>query len=354
VRAPPADDERPVVPWTDREPGFRETVDELARLFRRARKRPWVVVGLTVLVTALMVVRSARTQISYGARVKLLVTESTLEAASRELRSGSRIYSNDKLRDFVANAAFTDGKVLELLKKHDYRTRDIENNPRLVLQSFREDVEIDVYRNHFVEEPMGAPRTANIAIGIRLPDPDKALEITRALGDLVVERDAAYRKEAYEAARTVAGHELKLVRDRIAETDAEKTSLLTRADFEPNRAKKGELKYRAKQLESKLLSLSYELSAARARYEEVRMMDNAGAMGLRFERIDWGAAEVRIDKRAAVVRFGLMVLILSFPFVAMAVGGFDRRVYDRDDVRRLGLIPLGTVRAPVVKKPTNT
>ena len=76
------------------------------------------------------------------------------------------------------------------------------------------------------------------------------------------------------------------------------------------------------------------------------MMDNAGAMGLRFERVDWGAAESRIDKKAAVARFGLIVLLLSFPFVAMAVGGFDRRVYDGGDVRRLGLLPLGTVRRP--------
>lgn len=75
------------------------------------------------------------------------------------------------------------------------------------------------------------------------------------------------------------------------------------------------------------------------------MMDNAGAMGLRFERIDWGAAESRVNKKAAVIRFGIVVLFLTFPFVAMAVGGFDRRVYDPGDVRRLGLKPLGTVRA---------
>lgn len=340
-----AEDERPI-PWEDREPGFRETVAEIARLFRRARRRPWLVVLFTILLTGLMVLRSARREVSYGATVKLLVTESVQEAESREVRSGSRIYSNDKLRDFIANAAFTDGKVLEVLKKNDFRTRDIENNPRLVLQSFREDVEIDVYRNHFVEEPSGAPRTANIALGFRVNDPDKALAITRDLGDLVVERDASYRREAYEAARSMAGYELKLIKDRMAEVDGEMAKAKVARDMQRLRIDKGEHKYRMHQLEQELLGLGYALTAARDRYEEVKMMDNAGAMGLRFERIDWGAAEMRVNKKLAVVRFGLIVLVLSWPFVAMAVGGFDRRVYDPADVRRLGLRSFGTIRAP--------
>ena len=61
---------------------------------------------------------------------------------------------------------------------------------------------------------------------------------------------------------------------------------------------------------------------------------------------DWGAAEAVVNKKLAVARFGIMVLFLSFPFVAMGVGGFDRRVYDSSDVKRLGLVPLGIVRAP--------
>lgn len=342
------DQGEPVVPWEAREPGFRETVAELVRLFRRARRRPKTVLLFTLLAAALLVLRSARREISYGARVKLLVTESVQEAESREVRSGSRIYSNDKLRDFIVNAAFTDGKVLEVLKKNRFRERDIENNPRLVLQSFREDVEVDVYRNHFVEEPEGAPRTANVAIGFRVNDPDMALAITRSLGDLVVERDSAYRREAYEAARSIASHELKLIKDRIDEVDALKAEQKTRADMQRLRIDKGEFKYRIYQLDQQLLALQYELNAARDRYNELKMMDNAGAMGLRFERIDWGAAEVRVDKKLAVARFGLIILVLSFPFVAMAVGGFDRRVYDSGDVRRLGLRVLGVVRAPTV------
>jgi hypothetical protein len=344
--SPAAEREGPIVEWPDTEPGFRELVDELARLFRRARRRPVLVILLTLALTGLMVLRSAGKQISYGAKVKLLVTESEVEANSRETRSGSRIYTSDKLRDFVANAAFTDGKVLETFKKLGYRTRDIENNPRLVLQSFREDVEIDINRNHFLEEPMGSPRTANISIGYRLPDPEMALRLVRALGDLVVERDAEYRKDAYEAARTIAGHELKIVRERIDKADAQRAEAKAKMDMARLRVQKSEHRYRVKQMEDQLLALNYELVAARDRYNELRMMDNAGAMGLRFERIDWGAAEAVVNKKIALVRFGIMILLMSFPFVAMAVGGFDRRVYDPGDVRRLGLTPLGTVRAP--------
>ena len=193
------------VDWVDLEPGFRETVSEITRLFRRAGRRKLLVALITLAVTGLLVVRSARKVTNYGARVQLLVTENAVEAGSRELERGSRIYTNDKLRDFIANAAFTDGKVLEVFKKNKYRERDIEENPRIVLASFREDVDIEVLHNHFLEEPTGSPRTANIAVGIMMPDPDKALDIARSLGDLVVERDGAYRKEAYEAARSIAG-----------------------------------------------------------------------------------------------------------------------------------------------------
>lgn len=333
------------VDWVELEPGVRETLGEIGRLFGRAAKRKRLVAVLTLCVTALLVVRSARKETDYGARVHLLVTENTVEAGSRELERGSRIYTNDKLRDFIVNAAFTDGRVLEVFKKNSYRERDIENNPRLVLQSFREDVEVDVAHNHFLEEPMGTPRTANISVGIMMKDPEKALAIARSLGDLVVERDAAYRKEAYDAARAIAGYQLKLVNDRIDATQADLASARTHGQFATTRADEANWRMKTRALGSRLELLSYELTDARSRYDEVRMMDNAGAMGLRFERIDWGAAETRIDKKVAVTRFGIVILILSWPFVAMAVGGFDRRVYDSGDVRRLGLVPLGTVRA---------
>ena len=348
--------ERVIVDWYELEPGIRDTLGELSRLFRRAAKRKWLVLFICVSVTALLVVRSARKETNYGARVQLLVTESSVEAESRETERGSRIHTNDKLRDFIVNAAFTDGKVIEVFKKNKHRERDIENNPRLVLQSFREDVEVEISHNHFLEEPSGTPRTANISVGIMMQDPDKALAIARSLGDLVVERDSAYRKEAYEAARSIAGYQLKLVNDRIDETQSALADARTRGQFATTRGEEANWRMKTLALGGRLEGLSYELTAARNRYEEVRMMDNAGAMGLRFERIDWGAAEMRVDKKGAVIRFGIVVLLMSIPFVAMGVGGFDRRVYDSGDVRRLGLVPLGTVRAtqPRVAGPTST
>lgn len=337
--------EPPVIDWVDLEPGFRETLSELGRLLRRATYRKGLVVLITIAITALLVVRSARKETNYGARVRLLVTESTVEAESRETERGSRIHTNDKLRDFIVNAAFTDGKVLEVFKKNKHRERDIENNPRLVLQSFREDVEVEVANNHFLEEPTGVPRTANISIGIMMQDPEKALAIARSLGDLVVERDGAYRKEAYDAARSIAGYQLKLVNDRIDEAQRALADARTRGQFAKTRGEEAYWRVQTRAYGNRLELLGYELTEVRNRYEEIRMMDNAGAMGLRFERIDWGAPETRVNKKAAVIRFGIIVLIMSFPFVAMAVGGFDRRVYDSGDVRRLGLKPLGTVRA---------
>ena len=47
----------------------------------------------------------------------------------------------------------------------------------------------------------------------------------------------------------------------------------------------------------------------------------------------------------ALTILGTLAFLIVFPLAALGFGAFDPRVYDPDDVRRLGLVPLGHVRA---------
>jgi hypothetical protein len=65
-------------------------------------------------------------------------------------------------------------------------------------------------------------------------------------------------------------------------------------------------------------------------------------MGLVFQIIDDGRVPARgLTRPMKLLMLGWAVLLLLLPLCAIAVGAFDRRVRNLDDVRRLGLLPLG-------------
>ncbi|HEY2744666.1 MAG TPA: hypothetical protein VGL86_08585 [Polyangia bacterium] len=69
------------------------------------------------------------------------------------------------------------------------------------------------------------------------------------------------------------------------------------------------------------------------------------ALGLRLTLVDGGRRDARLAGRAVVaVLAGVFGFLLALPLCAVAVGAFDPRVYDLDDVSRLGMATVGAIR----------
>lgn len=332
--------------WEDREPDLFGVVDEIGRLFRRAKRRKLLVASLTVVLVALFGLREYRKQRLYPATVVLSATESdTAEVGNAN--------TNERLQDYVWYAVFTDPVLLAVMEKHNYRPDLLKKNPRLALESFREDLSVEVYKNEFVRERYGgeAPRSARIAISMSMNDPDKALVLTRDLGDLVIERDAQIRRERYEMEQRVRGDAVSFAETELARLQRDWERIIAvYPGASPDR--KGELRVEAAGVERTIVAVEARLKDAMnaKRRLELESSSDKMSLALRYERVDWGAAKHKIDQTFVLVRAIILALLGLFPVVAMGVGAFDRRIYDERDVARMGFKPLGLMRKAAMRE----
>lgn len=326
--------------WSAVEPGFREFVGEASRLFRRARRRPWLVLAITLLLVGLLAARQARKDRYYPGSVLLAATE------GRDAEAGVA-HASAKLQDYVYYAVLTDSVLLEIMREYGYRPDLIDVNPRLALDNFRDDLDVDVYKNEFLQPRMGGvPRSARFAIEIRAPDPDQAIAIARALGDRVIARDAENRKERLSVELGLASEILGYARADVDRTEREHAQAVLLLEETVGRDA-APLRVRVQKLEAALIAARARLDQAQATYKQLRNSSAADAesLTLRYERVDWGAPKLKVDERKAMLRLVLVAFFGLLPLVAMGVGAFDPRLYEPGDVRRLGLRPLGVVRA---------
>jgi hypothetical protein len=92
------------------------------------------------------------------------------------------------------------------------------------------------------------------------------------------------------------------------------------------------------------LALAWHGDDARRVFETVRDLGRivGGEQGWRL--VDPGHVDSSVPRVTFLGVLGAVVLVLALPLCGLGVGAFDRRVYDLDDVRRLGLPTLGAVR----------
>lgn len=108
-----------------------------------------------------------------------------------------------ELAEYVKKAVFTSEPLLDVMSRHGLYASLARKNPSAALESFREDIEVEVRQNYLVEERAtgAAPRSARLVVRYHDADPEVAVSVTRELGELVVKRErAARRNEATRAA----------------------------------------------------------------------------------------------------------------------------------------------------------
>jgi hypothetical protein len=325
-------------PWVRREPGFLELRIELMRMYRRARRRPLLTIVVALLMAAGVCVVRARKKQSFAASVTFRVSE---------VQQGDTFVAprpTKELKEYVSSVAMRSSRLIDLMKKRGLYTRLLDDDPITAVDFFRSDIEVEVIRNYFVEE-WATNKSARLIITYQAATAEEAALIVTDLGDMVVDEETRRRQAVAQAAASDSNAMVAMARADVAKRQAE----LTRLQAQLLDAKGQEAAALRVQIEG--LSKSVEPSTDRLTKAEQRSAEldmalllELNAMGVRFDKVD---ERVRVVSRHATPKYlvvlGAFMFVLSLPFAIMFVGAFDSRVYDLDDVNRLGLRGLGHV-----------
>jgi hypothetical protein len=323
-----------------REPGLREACSELARLGRRALGLPGrILVGsllLALLVVGFVVLKGHR----FGPRYLLRAIES--DRVATDTPHGKRA-----LRDHVLHNTFSNGRLFEIIQRHGLYPALARKDPNAAVNSFREDIEVEVYRNYFVEErsPEEPPRSARIAVRFKSEDRALALAVTRELGALIVEHEAQARQAQAQAAVRQANGALERMRSEFQSRQKRMTERLLALSNQRNPRDLLEVVSLGDELETidgRLGALETSQAALEvgAAFEQRRI-------GLRFEVIERGTIPDAegVDPEDAV-GLGLLTFVFGLPLVGLGVAAFDTKLRSGEDLSHLRLRSLGALRRP--------
>jgi hypothetical protein len=304
--------------WIDSEPGVRDTCWQAARLLRGGFRRPVVTILTTLLLVSLLVGELAFTKHVYSPRLVLRVVEMEQDPLSLPR-------PRHDLSVYIREAIWTDEALLKIIDRHHlYASR--RQDSRSALESFRRDIDVDVYQNYFVQERSASdpPRSARVVIRFRSVDSDEAIEVTRALGTLVVDHELESRAD--QAARAAADVDRDLARTHRAQLDL-------RAEIAAKQRERSLAPLADPRLQVELVSMLGSLESLEKHTLALERRDallSFGAavekqrLGLRFTVVDDGALPLSGGRgHGRLVGVGLIALMLVLPLVALGVGAIS-------------------------------
>jgi hypothetical protein len=304
-------------PWLTSELGVLGALRQSVELCRTGFARVGLTILLTSLVTGLVLGALVLRERTYAPRFALRVVEARQQ--TDDVRPLKR-----QLREYVRQAVFTSAPLLELMRRHGLYPRLAQKNVRAALESFREDIEIEVYQNYFVEERAAgsSPRSARLTVSFRDKDPARALAVTRDLGKLIVEQQRAFRREQVLAMASSAERARDTLVDALRQRSAEIVS--KEVALERGAAPNPRLQVELVGLLGSVPALERQVDAADRRAASLGLeatLERHG-MGMSFEVVDEGSLPARGGRARALLVAGLSTFVLGLPLIATAVGAF--------------------------------
>jgi hypothetical protein len=331
--------------WYESEPPLgRQWVAELQRLKRRARARPFVILTLAALLTgAVMVLIVTKPRLA-RARVVIAVTEGNLGLGRTPTSMG-------ELREYVDTVLLPNAALLPIIEENAWRfplRRKLGD--AYALSELRDTFEIEVWRNYFLYQySIDERRSARIAITVTHTDRDFAVELARRLAAIVIDGENQQRQAAALALVAEGTRIIARAHERVAAAQVtlnESTVALAKAELAGADA-------RASALRMEVAALS---AAHRREQEKLDTLNrNAGAevldaavtgagLGMGLEIADERLPPPEGGGRTlTLVVLGTALFLFMLPLVSIAIGSFDSRIHDVEDVSRLGFPVVGHV-----------
>ena len=304
--------------WLDDELGVLGSLRQVAELLRAGFAHRWLMLFVASALALLLAGGVAFAKRDYAPRFVLRVVEAEQEQSGTPRLKG-------QLGEYVRQAIFTSQPLFELIRRHGLYPKLMRQNSRAALESFREDIAIEVYQNYFVEDrlPRDLPRTARLAVTYHCKDPELALAVTRDLGSLIVERELALWREQARAAANAADFARESAQRDLLERN--QRVLLTQNQIRQAPSPDPRLQVQLVGLLGSLASLERRAEAAELRSDSLDLsaaLERHGA-GLRFEVVDDASLPSGRDQRRLRLLLAGSSFALGVPLLAMAIGAFD-------------------------------
>ena len=230
-----------------------------------------------------------------------------------------------QLAEYVRKAVFTSEPLRDVMLRHGLYSGLAQTDPRAALESFRQDIRVDVRENYFVEErPMGAaPRSARLIVSYRNADPELAVSVTRELGELVAKREQVARKSQAMRAEALAKEQVDEAREALVVRRSEVASMREELD--------GGIRS-APQRRVAFIGLLGSLPAIERTLDHHERREAALALGAAFEQRGVGMVfevvddpSLPTDTEAQTTRaiVASAAFVLGLPLLAIAVGAFS-------------------------------
>gem|GEM_PF-6972241 len=213
---------------------------------------------------------------------------------------------------------------------------------------FREFIDIKVTRNYFLLEAgdMEGPRTARIQITFTHSNSDMALKLVRELAALIEAREAEIRQRQAKRLTGQSTQAEDLARQDLARLEQKISSaqvqLATTAGVyrEILRVEVKGLKTALEHQKAKLKQLSQETDST-----TVVALREQARQGMRFTQVDWGQARElnEFERRLNLAILGSVVFVILIVAIGMILGALDPRIYDLEDLGRVGFFALGHI-----------
>jgi uncharacterized protein involved in exopolysaccharide biosynthesis len=308
---------------------------ELRRLFRRARARRTITVLAAAGFALVLVGRAVRKHPQYEARVVLRVSE------QRTPEQGRTMVSPEDLGAYTEQVVFARSRLLDIIRARKLYASLHARDPQLAVEQMREDLTVTVVRNYFLEyrRRNEGPRSVRVIVEYVADDPDEASAVVRDLSELFATTLAGESKTVVVEALALAEQATVPLRERLQRHERELAATQALAGGGPS------AQVEIARLQRAISADLEELAVLKTRESELRLASEAGApwaLTCHVGDIDVPPRALRSVRR--FFAFGILALLAGLPLAAMAVGAFDRRVYDGGDVRRLGLEPIAYVR----------
>ncbi|MFT3696316.1 MAG: hypothetical protein QM831_24460 [Kofleriaceae bacterium] len=323
--------------WFDTEESTRlGMVVEVQRIRRRTRARPLPVILTSIVLTALVTYKIATLPQRVEGEVVLALSEGSM--------ANDTALPVEELREYVQNVLLPDNKLAKLIEQRNLFPARKLQGMQFAITEFRENFEIDIWKNQFANGVDEADRSARIGITVTDSSPDKAYELARDLGDIVIETAHDQRL----AVTTALAKNVEGMRDhaanRIEEIDREisEKQLALHDAQDNNRAE------RTQQLKLDIANLAAERTSAQRTIHDVAnskdaLADRITAAGLdlNISIVDEHRGQLPPNREFIVIMIAVVVALAALVGTSMLFGAFDSRVHDTDDIERLGLHVLG-------------
>lgn len=320
---------------------------ELLRVARRAvvrsARRPFLVLGIALAVTAGSTVLRALKDPMYEATVHFRIDEGDLTDPSNVPRPPGDI------REQVSSVALSRHRLEQIMRKYRRSVSWLEVNREAAIEDFREDIGIAVTRDYFIygRNPGDPPRSALLSLSLQGTDPEETMAMLREIGDAVLQAQAGQRKAHLLQTRDALAAQLEAARRRSRDLQRDAGRLWIQAmRADASRSPQIEAQIAALEVESQ--SALEQVLALERRFAAIEFSTAAeeNQLGLSFARFDESlvALSPKLGLRQLAQR-AVLVLLLSLLLTGTVVGSLDGRVYTAEDLAVRGLPCLGELPA---------